>query len=325
MREVTEDQQAGTPAARARPHTVPFNPGWLFGLATTDSTRPEFDDSGNGLPDLAVLSLLAQPPAGWTAAATTDTTFSSVRGGQSVQASWQVTAPPGASPQTAAITVQSSYTAESGRDAGRAARGVTNVSVPALVPYPSLAASFSITGISSDASPADGSAADGSAADGSFDGGGSSYSAAALAAAGLAPGATVRTPDGLEYTWPDVGPGHPDNALGSGQTVIVDGRPGATRLGLLAACSGGSCYGTITVHYADGSSAIELAYLSDWAGGPNASGPDQGFTTVATLPYRNTASGKEDRTNYVYAATVPVDPAKAVVAVTLPNRASRTT
>jgi beta-galactosidase len=259
--------------------------------------------TNNGLPELDVLSLLAQPPAGWPAAATADTTFSSVRSGQSVQASWQVTAPPGASPQTAAITVRSSYTAGSGR-------GVTSVSVPALVPHPSLAASFSITGISSDDSPADGS----------FDGGGSSYSAAALATAGLAPGATVRTPDGLEYTWPDVGPGHPDNALGSGQTVLVDGRPGATRLGLLAACSGGSCYGTITVHYADGSSAIELAYLSDWTGGPNASGPDQGFTTVATLPYRNTASGKEDRTNYVYAATVPVDPANAVVAVTLPNR-----
>src|SRR5208282_6503949 len=55
--------------------------------------------ANNGLPDLAVLSLLAQPPAGWTAAATSDTTFSRVRSGQSVQASWQVTAPPGASPR----------------------------------------------------------------------------------------------------------------------------------------------------------------------------------------------------------------------------------
>lgn len=43
--------------------------------------------TSNGLPDLAVLSLLAQPPAGWTAAATSDTSFSRVRRGQSVQAS----------------------------------------------------------------------------------------------------------------------------------------------------------------------------------------------------------------------------------------------
>jgi beta-galactosidase len=162
---------------------------------------------------------------------------------------------------------------------------------PAPVTYPSLQALFSIIGI-----------------DGNFDGGGASYSAPALAAAGLTPGATVRTPDGLEYTWPDVAPGQPDNALGSGQTVLIEGQPGATRLGLLAACTGGSCYGTVVVHYADGSSGVELAYLNDWTGGPNASGPDQGFTTIVA------------GTRYVYAVTVPVDPARTVTAVTLPNR-----
>jgi beta-galactosidase len=46
MREVTEDQQAGMPTARARRHTVPFHTGWLFGPASTDSTQPGFDDSG---------------------------------------------------------------------------------------------------------------------------------------------------------------------------------------------------------------------------------------------------------------------------------------
>ncbi len=289
-------------ALTARASRVVITPGSTVTLTASFAN--------NGLPDTDLLSLVAQPPSGWAAAATSDTTFSRVRSGQSVQASWQVTAPADASPQTAAITVQSSYTTGSGRYTSRAARGVTNVSVPALVPYSSLAASFSVIGISSDASPADGN----------FDGGGDSYSATALASAGLAPGATVRTPDGLEYTWPGIGPGQPDNALGSGQTVLVDGRPGATRLGLLTACSGGSCYGTVTVHYADGSSGIELAYLTDWTSGPNAGGPDQGFTTVATLPYRNTASGKRDAPNYVYAATVPVDPAKTVAAVTLPNR-----
>ncbi len=46
MREFTEDQQAGIPSARASRYTVPFHTGWLFGPATTDSTQPEFDDSG---------------------------------------------------------------------------------------------------------------------------------------------------------------------------------------------------------------------------------------------------------------------------------------
>jgi hypothetical protein len=214
-----------------------------------------------------------------------------------------VTAPPDGNPQTTAITVQSIY-------AAGPARGVTNARVPALVPYSSLAASFSVTGISQDSNPADGD----------FDGGANSYSAAALAAAGLVPGGTVRTPDGLEYTWPDVAPGQPDNALGSGQTVLVAGKPGATRLGLLAACTGGGGYGTITVHYTDGPSGIKLVYLNDWTGGPNAGGPDQGFTTVAALAYRNTASGKQDTANYLYAATIAIDPTRTVAAITLPNR-----
>jgi hypothetical protein len=130
----------------------------------------------------------------------------------------------------------------------------------------------------------------------------------------------VRTPDGLEYTWPDVAPGQPDNALGSGQTVLIDGKPGATRLGLLAACTGGGGYGTVTVHYTDGSSGIKLVYLNDWTGGPNAGGPDQCFTTVAALPYRNAAHGKQDTANYLYAATIPVDPGRRVAAITVPNR-----
>jgi hypothetical protein len=187
---------------------------------------------------------------------------------------------------------------------------VTSASAAAVVPYPALAAAFSNIGISQDAS----------AAGGDLDGGGNSYSAAALAAAGLAKGATVRTPDGLEYTWPDVAPGQPDNVLGSGQTVLVDGKPGAAVLGLLTANTGGGSYGTVIAHYADGSSDIRLVYLGDWGSGPNASGPGQGFTAVATLAYRNNAGGKQDTTTYVYAATASLDPRKRVVAVTLPNR-----
>jgi beta-galactosidase len=292
-----DDAIAPLPSGAVSAHTS----GQVVTAGSTVTLTASF--TNNGLPDLELVTLAAQPPSGWTAAAASPTTFEHVRSGQSVQASWQVRAPSDVSPQTAAIIVQSSYTAGRGR-------GVANASVPALVPYPSLAASYTIVGISSDSSPADGD----------FDGGGGSYSATALASAGLAPGAAVLTPDGLTYAWPDRAPGQPDNTLGSGQTVLVDGKPGATRLGLLVACTGGSCYGTVTVRYSDGSAGIELVYLNDWSGGPKASGPDQGFTTIASLPHGNTASGKRGPANYLYAVTIPIDPTRTVMAVTLPNR-----
>ena len=260
--------------------------------------------TNNGLPSLDTVTLTPQLPSGWTTAATSATSFADVRSGQSARVSWRVSVPAGASPQTAALTVQSSYTAGS-------QRGVTNAIADVFVPYASIAAAFNNVGITADASPAAGN----------LDGGGSSYSATALAAAGLTPGATVTTPDGLEYTWPDVAPGQPDNVFGSGQTVLVTGRPGATALGLLASFTVGGGYGTVIVRYADGTSQYGLMYINDWTSGPTASGPDQGFSVVATAAYYNTASGtKQSTANYVYAATVPVDPSRRVIAVTIPNR-----
>ena len=260
----------------------------------------------NGLPALDTVRLAPQLPAGWTATTASATSFTALRGGHSVQASWHISVPAGASPQTTALTVQSSYAAGS-------QRGVTDASADVFVPYASLAAAFSNVGITADASPAAGN----------LDGGGDSYSATALAAAGLAPGATVKMPDGLEYTWPDVAPGQPDNALGSGQTVLVTGGPGATALGLLVSCTEGGGYGTIILRYADGTSEYRLAYLAAWTAGPSAGGPDQGYSVAATAAYYNTAGGaKRSTVNYVYAITVPVDPSRPVIAVTLPNRSS---
>jgi beta-galactosidase len=222
-------------------------------------------------------------PPGWTA------TAESVTSPASVRARWRISVPADAMPQAAVLTVQYGHAV-------------------VFVPYPSLAAAFGNVGITADASPAAGN----------LDGGGSSYSATALAL-----GATLTTPDGLEYTWPDVAPGQPDNALGSGQTVLVDGRPGATALGLLASCTGGGGYGTIILRYADGTSQYRQAYLNDWTSGPAASGPDQGYSVAATAAYCNAADGTKKATaSYVYAVTVPVDPSRRLIAVTLPNRSA---
>jgi beta-galactosidase len=269
--------------------------------------------TNNGLPSLDTVQLTPRLPSGWTATALSATSFTGIHSGQSVRTSWHVEVPASASPQTAALIVQSSYAASYAADGqpGAANRGVTDARADVLVPYASLAAAFSNVGISADATPAAGN----------LDGGGSSYSATALMGSGFTPGATVVTADGLSYTWPDVPAGQPDNVIGSGQTVLVDSPAGATALGLLASCTGGGGYGTIIIRYADGTSDYQLGYLNDWKSGPSVSGPDQGYSVAATAAYYNAASGKSQPTaNYVYAVTVPVDPSRPVIAVTLPNR-----
>jgi predicted alpha-1,2-mannosidase len=145
------------------------------------------------------------------------------------------------------------------------------------------------------------------------DGGGYTYSAQALAKAGLTPGATVSS-GGLTYTWPAAQPCSPDNILAAGQTLLVHGAAGATKLGLLGMSTDGSSSGTLVVHYTDGTSSGATVAFNDWASGP--SGDD---TAVATMPYRNTRDGTSQTiTMYVFATTVALDASKTVESITLP-------
>jgi hypothetical protein len=145
------------------------------------------------------------------------------------------------------------------------------------------------------------------------DGGGYTYSAQALAKAGLTPGAQVSS-GGLTYAWPNAQPCAPDNILAAGQTLLVHGAAGATKLGLLGMSTDGSSSGTLVVHYTDGTSSSATVTFNDWASGP--SGDD---TAVATMPYRNTADGTSQTiTMYVFATTVPLDAGKTVESITLP-------
>lgn len=261
-------------------------------------------------------------PPGWTVAGPAPAArYGGVATGRSVRASWDVTVPDGAAPLDAALTVLARY-------AAGPRRGTVSASVTARVPHRSVAAAFGNTGTTPAGSAGgsrDGLDGTGGSGDG-FDGTGARYPAAALAAAGLRPGAAVRTPDGLTYTWPDVPPGHPDNALGTGQTVLLAGAPGATLLGLLCAGTRAACFGTIVVHYADGTRDVRVAYIPNWtfgraAGGPAANAPEQRFATAAVLPYHDRPGGRGGPV-CVYAVTVPVDPARRVAAVTLPDRSA---
>jgi hypothetical protein len=147
-----------------------------------------------------------------------------------------------------------------------------------------------------------------------YDGDGYSYSAQGLAAAGLTPGGTV-TADGLTFTWPDVASCAPDNILAAGQTMLVNGTAGASELGLLESSTNGGTSAPITITYTDGTSTTETLASSDWANGPAAN-----ETAVATMTYRNMASGGSQAiTIYVYATSVPIDSAKTVASVTFPN------
>ncbi|HYK67966.1 MAG TPA: GH92 family glycosyl hydrolase [Streptosporangiaceae bacterium] len=169
------------------------------------------------------------------------------------------------------------------------------------------------------ANPADyydnaGTSPDNNQACADFDGGGFTYSATALANAGLTPGATV-TADGLTFTWPNVAACSPDNILAAGQTMLMSPVSGASTLGLLGSSSDGGSQGTIVINYTDGTSSTATVSFNDWA-----SAPGGGDTAVATMPYRNSASGtSQGITMYVFATTVSVDSSKTVASITFPD------
>jgi predicted alpha-1,2-mannosidase len=147
-----------------------------------------------------------------------------------------------------------------------------------------------------------------------MDGDGYSYSDQALAAAGVKAGGTV-TSGGLTYTWPNVADCAPDNILAAGQTMLVSGKAGATKLGLLGASTNGGSAGPITVTYTDGTSVTKNLSFNDWA-----SSPGNGDAAVATMSYRNMITGGSQAiTMYVFATTVPIDSAKTVASVTFPD------
>ncbi|MEW2548439.1 lectin [Streptomyces sp. NPDC047002] len=165
---------------------------------------------------------------------------------------------------------------------------------------------------------------DGASFNGGFDGGGWAYSQDALAAAGATSGATVSA-DGIDYTFPDVKSGQPDNIEMAGQTVpMVPGSTGAT-LGLLGSATnaptdGSGVTGTLTVTYTDGSTAKAPVTFSDWTLGAGGSTPVPGDTEAVTTAYRDTGSGGKDTVKaYVFSTTVPLDASKEVASVTLPD------
>ncbi len=139
------------------------------------------------------------------------------------------------------LTVQASSSAQQTYYSVPITVGSQTLNLTVLVAQPgSLLTAFNNAGISNDTDP--------SAAN--FDGDGYSYSAQALAAQGLTAGKPV-TVDGVTFTWPQPGPGYPDNAVASGQEVTVNAPSGTQKLGFLGAATNGPSQGVATLHYSD--------------------------------------------------------------------------
>jgi Fibronectin type III-like domain/NPCBM-associated, NEW3 domain of alpha-galactosidase len=236
-------------------------------------------------------------PAGW---AVSNPAPVSIAPGQTVTEHFTVTAPASATPGDSTLQVTVRPAAGVLGD-----RGTVKASATVTVPYSSLTAAYNNTGISDNA--------DVSAAD--YDGDGDSYSAQALAAGTptpLTPGGQV-TVGGTTLTWPSAAAGTPDNVVTGGQTVAVSGS--GTDLGFLGASQNGTASGTVTVHYADGSSQSFNLNMADWY----ANSPAIGNQTVDTTSSWNfTSTTQTAHPVSIYFASVPLQPGKQVSSVTLP-------
>jgi beta-galactosidase len=249
------------------------------------------------------ISLSLNVPTGWSASATSPTSFASLPPGASVKSSWQVTAPPaGSGSQPSGVTATASFTL-----AGAQVSQTTGVPVSLVT---SLAGAFSNTGISDDSD----------VTSANFDGVGNSFSAQALAAAGFTPGAAFQV-NGISFTWPDVASGQPDNVVADGQTILVSGS--GTQLGLVGASSPSDEGGTVTVYYTDGSTSTASITMDNYF-----DAPDTGNAIVVQMSYLNDSNGATSGTGspgqrqhdaWIFFSSVPVTPGKTVQAVTLPT------
>ncbi|GLX10913.1 hypothetical protein Misp03_78390 [Microbispora sp. NBRC 16548] len=123
---------------------------------------------------------------------------------------------------------------------------------------------------------------------GNFDGNGASISAQGLASVGVTPGATV-TKNGLNFKWPNVTVGTPDNAIASGQSLKVTGT-GKT-LGFLLTGTYGAVSGPATIVYKDGTRQTFTLSSPDWYGAPR---PEGDAAVVA--PYQNRPNNQRQNT-----------------------------
>ncbi|GAA6525129.1 RICIN domain-containing protein [Intrasporangium sp. DVR] len=249
--------------------------------------------------DVTSTSLTA--PAGWAVKASAPTTATAVKDGATFTTSFTVTPPAAAEPGTEALSVSTTYGA---RDVSRT---ITDTASTTLA-FRDLASAFNNVGVTATADPAPGN----------IDGGGSSFLAERLAEAGVTPGATVSA-NGFSFTWSSALPGTKDNVASGGETISLSGKGNA--LAVLGTGTSGAAAGLATVHYADGTVSTGTLGMPNWC---CLAKDSYGAKIAVVTRGKNTPSGPAYPTvEYrLYTKTVRIDPAKDVVAVTLPGNSA---
>jgi beta-glucosidase-like glycosyl hydrolase len=270
-------------------HAVSVSAPALGQPGQTATVRSTFTNTGAGAVQNVAMSL--NLPSGWTATATTPATFATVAGGQQVTTTWAVSVPGGAA---------GSFTVNADATVGGAHDSVSYTQVN--VAYPSFTAAFNNSAVTSDANR-------GTA---NLDGAGASYSAEALASVGVQPGAPL-VHDGLTFTWPNAGPGAPDNVVAAGQTIDVSGS-GST-LGFLGTSAWGASSGSGTITYTDGTTQPFTIGFGDWANGT----PPAGGDVAIRAPYGSQPGKQTSWQATIDYFPVTLDPSKTVQSVTLPQ------
>ncbi|MFC5287809.1 NEW3 domain-containing protein [Actinokineospora guangxiensis] len=254
-----------------------------------------------GTAKLSKLTVTFTAPIGWTTYPASRSVKGSLSPGRTATVEFLVHVPE----RPAAFTVrQFSATATyTGGDGARIAAG-TRLERSGT-PLANLPAAFGGVAVSSEADPAKGD----------FDGSGNSFSAEKLAEAGITPGAAV-TALGATLRWPSSPVGTPDNAAGGGKTIEFTGQGG--KLVFLGSGSSTSATSTVTVWYTDGTSTTATLGFPNWSFQDAGA---HGATLVASSTGRNRPNGYGDAAYQyrVFANSIPLDPAKTVELVTLPN------
>ncbi|HEX8007495.1 MAG TPA: fibronectin type III-like domain-contianing protein, partial [Trebonia sp.] len=264
---------------------------------STQTVSATFSNADSDVPAQDVTVAL-NAPSGWTVTPTS-VRLGTVAAHATAHASFQVSAPSGASGGATQLTATARYV-EDGVGPGEVS-GSTSVTLP----YSSLSAAYNNAGVSDDSNPAAGN----------YDGGGYSFSAEALASVGITPGSTVSS-GGFSFTWPNVAAGQPDNVALNGQIVVTSGS--GSQLALLGAGAFGTQTGQVTVGYTDGTTSTGTITLSDWY----ADAADPGDSLVATAPYWNEPAGSTLPKNHpvgLYLTTVPLTAGKTVAWVSFPS------
>jgi hypothetical protein len=161
---------------------------------------------------------------------------------------------------------------------------------------------------------------DGSSSAADYDGDGFCYSQQQLAAQGVTLGSTVKSSDGITYSFPSAAAGQPDNVITGGQTITVLPVSGATKIGFLGSATNGPSDGTATIHYTDGTSSQVTLVFGDWTLNAGGKSPPAGDVVVAKTPYRDSSNGGQQTIDtYLFSAAFTIPSGKTVQSVTLPS------